>query len=74
MDGKVTVLLPGNICLICRGLIDPERMRAESLKRNDPAGYERERAAGYLPDEGDPAPAVVTFTTELACMAVNEMI
>ncbi|KQP32825.1 ThiF family adenylyltransferase [Methylobacterium sp. Leaf100] len=74
LDGRVTVLTPGNTCLLCRGLIDPARMRAEALKRNDPEGYERERAAGYLPDEGEPAPAVVSFTTEVASMAVNEMI
>lgn len=74
LDGRVTALLPGATCLHCRALINPERLRAESLRRNDPDGYERERAAGYLPNEGDPAPAVVTFTTETACMAVNELI
>jgi molybdopterin/thiamine biosynthesis adenylyltransferase len=74
LDGRVTALLPGTTCLHCRGLINPDRLRAESLRRNDPEGYERERAAGYLPNEGDPAPAVVTFTTETACMAVNELI
>lgn len=74
LDGRVTVLTPGTTCLLCRGLIDPTRLRAEALKRNDPDGYERERAAGYLPEEGEPAPAVVSFTTEVASMAVNEMI
>jgi hypothetical protein len=74
LDGRVTVLLPGNTCLVCRGLINPDRLRIEALKRGDPAQYERERLAGYIPEEGDPAPAVVTFTTEVACMAMNEVV
>lgn len=73
MDGRVTVLGPNNTCLACRGLLDPDRVRAEDLKRNNPNQYERERALGYLPREGEPNPVVVTFTTETAAMAVNEL-
>lgn len=72
-DGRVTVVQPGQTCQLCRSLIDPERARAESLLRNDPAEYGRQRRAGYLPDELEPAPVVVTFTTEVATMAVNEL-
>jgi molybdopterin/thiamine biosynthesis adenylyltransferase len=74
MDSRVTVLAPGHTCLACRGLLDPDRVRAEDLRRNNPEQYERERALGYLPREGDPNPVVVTFTTETATMAVNELI
>ncbi len=72
-DGRVTVIQPGNTCQLCRSLIDPARARAESLLRANPAEYARQRQAGYLPDELDPAPVVVTFTTEVATMAVNEL-
>jgi molybdopterin/thiamine biosynthesis adenylyltransferase len=72
-DGRVTVIQPGNTCQLCRGLIDPERARAESLLRNDPDEYLRQKRAGYLPDELEPSPVVVTFTTEVAAMAVNEL-
>ncbi|HMG47887.1 MAG TPA: ThiF family adenylyltransferase [Allosphingosinicella sp.] len=72
-DGRVTVVQPGHTCQLCRSLIDPDRARAESLLRNDPAEYLRQRQAGYVPDELEPAPVVVTFTTEVAAMAVNEM-
>lgn len=74
LDGRVTVLGPHETCLLCRGVISPEIARAESLKRQRPDEYEKRKAEAYVAGEGNPAPAVVTFTTELACMAVNEMI
>jgi hypothetical protein len=36
--------------------------------------FARRKAEAYVEDGGDPAPAVVTFTTEAAAMAVNELI
>ena len=33
-----------------------------------------EAAAAYVRGEGNPNPAVVTFTTEVACMALNELL
>jgi hypothetical protein len=48
-------------------------MYAETLRRDDPTLYEARRRAGYVPDLTEPSPAVVTFTTELATMAVNEL-
>lgn len=74
LDGRVTVLLPGNTCLMCRDVVNPARALAESLKRNDPKEYERRKAEAYVLGEGDPNPAVVTFTTEVATLAVNEFL
>lgn len=74
MDGRVTVLGPDNTCLVCAGLVDPEIARAEALKRDHPENYEKLKHEAYVLGEGNPAPAVVTFTTELACMAVNELL
>jgi molybdopterin/thiamine biosynthesis adenylyltransferase len=74
MDGRVTVMVPGDACLLCRGVIDARRASEESLKRKNPTEYERRKSEAYVLGEQDPSPAVVTFTTELACMAVNEMI
>lgn len=74
LDGRVTTLVPGNTCLICRGTVDPKVAYAEDLKRNDPEEYKKRKAEAYVEGEGDPNPAVITFTTELACMAVNELI
>ena len=73
-DGRVTVLTPPDACLIRRGVAIPEIAAGEALRRDDPEEYEQRKAEGYVAGEGDPAPAVVTFTTELACMGANELI
>ena len=73
-DGRATVVQPGYPCQTCRKLIDPERMHEESLRRNDPERYEQYRRAGYVTAGEDPSPVVVTFTTEVATMAVNELL
>ena len=74
LDGRVTVLGPHETCLMCRGVVSGAAARGEAMKRAEPELYERRKAEAYVAGGGNPAPAVVTFTTELACMAVNEMI
>ena len=69
---RVTTLVAGHPCLICGNHVSPRRAREESLRRNDPESYDLQKAEAYLLGEGDPSPAVVTFTSETACMAVNE--
>jgi molybdopterin/thiamine biosynthesis adenylyltransferase len=71
-DGRVTVLQPGYPCQSCRGLITDEQINLDSLRR-DSELLEARRRAGYVPADRDPSPVVVTFTTELASMAVNEL-
>ena len=74
LDGRVTVVAPAHTCLRCRGVINPEIARGEAMKRATPEEYEQRKAEAYVTGEGNPAPAVVTFTTELACMGVNELL
>lgn len=74
LDGRVTVIGPGHTCLLCREVINPAIARDQALKRKNPTEYERRKAEAYVLGEGNPNPAVVTFTTELACMGVNELI
>jgi len=69
---RVSTLVPGHACLLCGGFIDPRRAREESLRRSDLDAYEKLKKEAYVLGEGDPSPAVVTFTTEAATMAVNE--
>jgi len=73
-DGRVTVLEPGSSCLLCRRVIDPAIASEEALRRSDPAEYERRKAEAYVRGEGNPAPAVISFTTSVATMALEEMI
>ena len=74
LDGRVTVLGQDHVCLVCREIINPQIAASEALKRQNPTEYEKRKAEAYVVGEGNPRPAVVTFTTELACMAVNELI
>lgn len=74
LDGRVSVMVPGATCLICRGVINTTRAREESLMAMDPEEYKRQKLEAYVIGEGNPSPSVVTFTTEVATMAVNELI
>ncbi|MDJ0711293.1 MAG: ThiF family adenylyltransferase [Woeseiaceae bacterium] len=71
---RVTTLFPGNPCLICRGVVDPFVAREEALQRQNPEEYQRQAGEAYVRGGGVPNPAVVSFTTEVACMAVDELI
>jgi hypothetical protein len=59
---------------MCLGVVNSQRAAAEGLQRHDPAEFERRKAEAYVEGGGDPAPAVVTFTTSIACAAVDELI
>lgn len=72
-DGRVTVVQPGYPCQTCRKLISASELHTESLRRNDPVVFNHYRRAGYVPTGSDPSPVVVSFTTEVATMAVNEV-
>jgi molybdopterin/thiamine biosynthesis adenylyltransferase len=74
LGGRVTVLAPGGQCLICREVVDAQTARDEALRRASPEEFERRKREAYVRGGGEPAPAVVTFTTATACMAVDELV
>ena len=74
LDGRVTVLLPQNPCLLCRKIIDIKLAYEDSLRHDDPKNYQEQKKEAYVIGEENPSPAVVTFTTEVATIAVNEFI
>lgn len=74
ITARLSVVTPGTACLLCRNVIDPARAREEHLERTNPEQYRRLKAQAYVQGGGDPAPAVVTFTTEAATMAVSELL
>lgn len=74
LSGRATVLAPGGSCLLCRQIVDISLAREEDLKRRDPNEYERRKKEAYVRGGGNPAPAVVTFTTATACMAIDELL
>jgi molybdopterin/thiamine biosynthesis adenylyltransferase len=71
IDARVTTLVPGQACLVCRGRIDLARAGAELLT---PDERRRREDEGYAPALGRTEPAVVTFTTLVAATAVSELL
>lgn len=71
IDGRVTVLSPGQACLICRGRIDLARAGAELLTPDERMRREDE---GYAPALPRTEPAVVAFTTLVGATAVSELL
>ncbi len=71
IDGRVTTLVPGHACLVCRGRIDLKRAAAELLT---PSERRRREDEGYAPALGRTEPAVVPFTTLVAAASVSELL
>ena len=71
IDGRVTVLVPGTGCLVCRNRIDLQRAAAEMTS---PGERQRRADEGYAPALEGVEPAVVTFTTQTAAAAVSELL
>ena len=71
IDGRITILSPGQACLVCRGRIDLARAGAELLTPDERIRREDE---GYAPALARAEPAVVTFTTLVAATAVSELL
>jgi proteasome lid subunit RPN8/RPN11 len=71
IDGRVTILSPGDACLVCRDRIDLGRAQAEVLPPGERARLEGEGYAAALPGI---EPAVVSFTTAIAAAATGELL
>jgi proteasome lid subunit RPN8/RPN11 len=71
VTGRVTLVMPGTACLMCRGRISPGQILAETL---NPVERNRLAAEGYAPELEAPNPAVIPFTTATAAFAVNELL
>lgn len=68
--GRVTTLVPGQACLVCRGRIDLQRAASELLTPDERV---RRIDEGYAPALGRVEPAVVAYTTMVASIAVGEL-
>lgn len=68
---RVNLEMPGTACGQCCGFIHPERILAESL--SDTERRERERE-GYVQGLDTRDPAVITYTTLAAALAINELL
>lgn len=72
--GAVHYLQPGLSSLFSRGVYDYDVVRAELMKRNDPHEYERQLKEKYIKGVQEDSPAVISVNTQVASMAVNELL
>jgi molybdopterin/thiamine biosynthesis adenylyltransferase/proteasome lid subunit RPN8/RPN11 len=69
--GRVTTVFPGEACLFCRNRISAEAIRLEGLPDEERSQLIRE---GYAPELLAPNPAVISFTTCIASLAIIELL
>lgn len=69
--GRVSVVDPGGPCLVCHGDVDPARIRDETMSADELALRQQQ---GYAPELDIPDPAVITYTTMTAALALNELL
>jgi molybdopterin/thiamine biosynthesis adenylyltransferase len=71
VTGRVTIIVPGTACLLCRDRIDPKAIATDRLPT-----AERRRLAkeGYVSGPPGPAPSVVAYTALTASTAVSELL
>jgi molybdopterin/thiamine biosynthesis adenylyltransferase len=72
--GAVHYLQPGRSSLKSRGVYTMEDVRAELLKRDDPLEYRRRLREKYIRGVLEDRPAVISVNTQVAAMAVNEVL
>jgi hypothetical protein len=70
----VHFLQPGRSSLSSRGVFTPEDVLADSLRRTDPAEYERRRASRYIVGVEETRPAVISVNFLAASVAVNDFL
>lgn len=66
--GRVSILGHGLTCLRCSNHINSERIRAESMPREERNALQRE---GYVMGIDEPAPAVISLNTVIAGLGVT---
>lgn len=70
-SGRVVIIGPGRPCLACWGHIDANRIRIESLPKDERI---RQAAEGYVSGANVPQPSVVAFNTLISGAAVIEFL
>ncbi len=71
IGGRVARVGPGTACLRCARHLDPERIRAESMPAEQRSSLAKEQ---YIKGVENPAPAVVSYNSTVAGLAVSELL
>lgn len=72
--GRVTILMPGERCLFCRGHISAEEVSAEIAQDLSPDEAANLRREGYIRELPGVEPSVIAFTTATAAFAIAELL
>jgi hypothetical protein len=72
--GSVHYLQPDRSSLLSRGLYTLQKLYSESLKRTNPAEYEKQLKEKYISGVQEDRPAVISVNMQFAAMAVNEFL
>ncbi|MEQ1603420.1 MAG: ThiF family adenylyltransferase [Pyrinomonadaceae bacterium] len=73
-SGVIHYLQPGGSSLLSRRAYTMEQVRAEGLRRTDPAAYKEQLKAGYIEGANERSPAVASLNSTIAGIAVNEFL
>jgi hypothetical protein len=74
VSAGIHYLQPGGSSLKSRGVYSDQGLRAEYLKRSDPAFYEDQVRRGYIRGVRVDSPAVISVNTLASATAVNELL
>lgn len=69
--GKVNLILPGTPCLHCSMHINPERLRAEALPKEQ---REHEIQEGYIRGMNIPQPSMMMFNMQIAARGIQRLV
>jgi hypothetical protein len=72
--GAVNYYKPGGSTLLERGAITSEQVRAEEMRRTDPARFREMRRQRYIQGIEEDRPAVISVNAFFAALAVNEFL
>lgn len=67
--GRINLMRPSTACLICSGQVDPRRLSAESIPRED-----RQKDGSYLRGMDDPQPSMMAFNMEVAARGMQVLV
>ncbi len=73
-SGVVHYLQPGLSSLLSRKGYTLEQVRAEGIRRTNPAAYSEQRRLNYIEGVDEHAPAVASVNASIASLAVNEFL
>ena len=74
ISGAIRYIIPGCSSLLSRGAITSERLRSDSLRRENPEEYQKRLDEKYIEGASESSPAVISINMQIASLAVLEFL